>query len=109
MSDKQQVEGVQGGKVTLDLGYMLKATEQGLSRGSVALATGQSAVAVSRACKKWADQGVFLEKEKTGVRTDTAERAKEMLKAGAMAVREIAVELGVSPQRIYQIQKKGSK
>ena len=107
--DKLLAEGLEGGKVCLGLDIMLEATEQGLSRGAVASLTGQSLVAISRACKKYASLGVYLEKEKTGPKTDTAENVKVLLEQGGLTIKEIGDKLGISRQRVYKIKKQLEK
>jgi len=107
-NDKSLTEGTRGRSPTLGIDIMLKATEQGLTRRETASMTGATMRQVCLACDRWAKDGVFLKKEKTGLKSTVQERAEILLERGDMTAKEIGIELGVSPQRISQI-KKGLK
>jgi transposase len=103
---KQLVEAFAWADRTLDLETMLVATEQGLSRReTVCMLEGVTYIQVCRACNQFKNQGVKLRAEKTGVQTDTKEKAKVLLEQNLLSVKEIGKELGVSPQMIYKIKK----
>jgi hypothetical protein len=103
---EEPAEALGEGKVTLDLETMLEATEQGLTRTETASMIGCTYVAVCRACKKWADEGVELKREACGVRNTTKERAKILLERGDLSDTEIGSKLNISRQRVGQIRKK---
>ena len=99
----EAVQGTRETKPTLTLKKMLEATEQGLTRAQTASMAGLTYRQVAWAENKYKNEGVKLRTEKTGIKTDTKEKAKIFLERGELSVREIGKELGVSPQRIHQI------
>jgi len=108
INDKQLVEAFTKADLTLDIETMLMATEQGLSRRETVCLLerwGVTYIQVCRACNQFKNQGVKLRAEKTGVQTDTKEKAKILLEQDLLSVKEIGKELGVSPQMIYKIKK----
>ena len=103
---KLVAEALERGEASPSIDIMLEATEQGLTRTETASMTGYTYVAVCRACKKWADEGVELKREACGVRNTTKERAKILLERGDLSDTEIGSKLNISRQRVGQIRKK---